>query len=106
MGARAQRQPVRGCRNDSRGDGDPMCNLATLTRIILVILTVSFTGWARAAYPEKPIWWIVPYAVGGSADVVSRILANRLSDRFNQRILVDNKPGATGAIGAQFVAHA
>ncbi|HZP89350.1 MAG TPA: tripartite tricarboxylate transporter substrate binding protein [Burkholderiales bacterium] len=78
-----------------------------LNRIILVILAMaSFTGTARAAYPEKPIWWIVPYAVGGSADVVSRILANRISERFNQRILVDNKPGATGAVGAQFVAHA
>ena len=68
--------------------------------------TLLFGGTARATYPEKPIWWIVPYPVGGSADVVSRILAKRLSERSRQNILIDNKPGATGAVGAGFVARA
>ena len=91
----------------SRGDADNMWNRKRLVSMFLVLITMApFGGAARAAYPEKPIWWIVPYAVGGSADVVSRILANRISERFNQRIVVDNKPGATGAIGSAFVARA
>jgi tripartite-type tricarboxylate transporter receptor subunit TctC len=64
------------------------------------------SGASSGAYPEKQIWWIVPYAPGGSADVTSRILVTRLSQRLNQNILIDNKSGATGSIGATFVARA
>ena len=78
-----------------------------LTRILFVVMSAILVGGtARAAYPEKPILWIVSYPVGGSADVNSRIVANRLSERLNQRVVVDNKPGATGALGAQFVGRA
>ena len=54
----------------------------------------------------NPIWWVVPYAVGGSSDVVSRLITTRLGERLNQRILIDNKPGAGAAIGQEFVARA
>lgn len=71
-----------------------------------VTATLSGVAPATAAYPEKPIIWVVPYAPGGSADVVSRILAKRVSERLHQPVVVDNKPGATGAVGAEFVARA
>jgi tripartite-type tricarboxylate transporter receptor subunit TctC len=61
---------------------------------------------AWSAYPEKPIWWVVPYSPGGSADVISRIITVRIGERLNQRILIENKPGAGGSIGAEFVARA
>lgn len=61
---------------------------------------------ARAAYPEKPVWFVVPYSVGGSADVTGRVLAKRLSERLGQQVLVDNKPGAGASIGQEYVAKA
>ena len=84
--------------------------MSSCTRVISAILAATvmaiLSGASSAAYPEKQIWWIVPYAPGGSADVTSRILVTRLSQRLNQTILVDNKSGATGSIGATFVARA
>jgi len=59
-----------------------------------------------ATYPEKPIRLIVPFAPGGSVDLVGRILAQRLSERLGQQVIVDNKPGAGGTLGADVVAKA
>jgi len=61
---------------------------------------------ALAAYPEKPIRWIVPAAAGGGADAAVRIVANELGRRLGQSIVVDNRPGASGAIGLEAVAKA
>ena len=74
--------------------------------LVAAIAVAIVSAGSNAAYPEKQIWWIVPYAPGGSADVTSRILVTRLSQRLNQTILVDNKAGATGSIGATFGARA
>ena len=59
-----------------------------------------------AAYPDKPIRLIVPFAPGGSVDLIGRILAQRLSEKLGQQVLVDNKPGAGGTLGADVVAKA
>lgn len=56
-------------------------------------------------YPAKPITMIVPFAPGGPTDVVSRIVAEGYSDKLGQRILVDNRAGAGGAIGLEAVAR-
>ena len=76
------------------------------TVLLAGIAMAILSGPSSGAYPEKQIWWIVPYAPGGSADVTSRILVARLSQRLGQTILVDNKSGATGSIGATFIAKA
>lgn len=73
---------------------------------MVAALAAAWAGAAHAAYPEKNIWWVVPYSPGGSADVVSRMLATRIGDRLKQRILVDNKPGAGGSIGTELVTRA
>lgn len=68
--------------------------------------TMLFTAGASAAYPERPITIVVPYAPGGAADALARILGNELSDRLNTSIVVENRPGASGTIGVSAVARA
>ena len=57
-------------------------------------------------YPNKPITYIVPFTPGGTTDLIGRTLAEKLSQALHQPVVVDNKPGAAGAIGAAFVAKA
>ena len=54
---------------------------------------------AWAAYPDKPIKIIVPWAAGGSTDAITRVLAQRLSEDLKQPVVVDNKPGGAGHVG-------
>ena len=62
---------------------------------------------AAAEWPaQKPISYVVPFTVGGSTDVVGRVLAQKLGDRLHQNVIVENKPGAAGGIGATYVAKA
>lgn len=58
------------------------------------------------AYPNKPITLVVPFAAGSGTDAVARTVAQKLSERLKQPVLVDNKAGASAQIGAQFVAAA
>jgi tripartite-type tricarboxylate transporter receptor subunit TctC len=57
-------------------------------------------------WPQKPVRLVVPFAAGGTADVIGRILAQHLSDAFATQFVVENRPGAAGAIGTEAVAHA
>ena len=59
-----------------------------------------------AAWPSKPVTYIVPFTPGGSTDVIGRALTQKLSERLGQPFVVDNKPGAAGAVGAGIVAKA
>ena len=70
------------------------------------LLLASATAIAQAAYPNKPIRLVVGFAPGGSTDIVGRIVAQRLSERLGQNVIVDNKAGAGGTIGADIVAKA
>lgn len=64
------------------------------------IITLGALGTAHAAYPEKPIRVIVPFAPGGSTDIVTRIVAAKMGEILGQTMVVENKGGAGGAIGA------
>ncbi|HEY3047656.1 MAG TPA: tripartite tricarboxylate transporter substrate binding protein [Polaromonas sp.] len=59
---------------------------------------------ATPGWPVKPITYVVPFTPGGSTDVIGRTLAQKLAESLGQPVIVDNKPGAAGAVGAAFVA--
>jgi len=58
------------------------------------------------AYPSKPVRFVVPYPPGGPLDAIARALADKMKDGLGQPVIIDNKPGAGGNIGADFVAKA
>jgi tripartite-type tricarboxylate transporter receptor subunit TctC len=65
-----------------------------------------WAGAANAAYPDKPIILIVPFAPGGANDAVARIVANELTKSLRQSVVIDNRPGAGGMVGTEMVANA
>lgn len=73
---------------------------------VFVALT-AFAPLSHAqTWPSRPVRIIVPWAAGGITDVLARLIATKLSGRFGQQFIVENKPGAAGNIGASFVATA
>ena len=62
-------------------------------------------GYAQN-YPTKPIRMIVPFAPGGTTDVIARIIGQKLSDNLGQQVVIDNRPGANGNIGTEMAAKA
>jgi len=72
-----------------------------------IVAILPLCGHAQSiSYPERPVRIVVPYAVGGYADTFARLVAAALSNSFGQPVIVDNKPGANGVIGSEFVAKA
>ena len=72
---------------------------------LLLVAAALFAGAAHAQdYPNRPIRLIVPFSPGGSTDTISRILAGRIGAALGQTMIVENKPGAGGNIGGDFVA--
>lgn len=68
------------------------------------MLGAGFAAPAAAqAWPAKPIRWIAPFPPGGSADAMSRVLGAKLSESLGQQVIVENRAGAGGVIGLDFV---
>lgn len=59
----------------------------------------------KAAYPDRPVHFVVAFAAGGSADLLARLLGPKLTEKWGQPVVVENKAGADGSIGADFIAH-
>jgi tripartite-type tricarboxylate transporter receptor subunit TctC len=68
------------------------------------LATLSSPAWPQAAYPAKPLRVIVPWPPGGGADVLTRMLSPKLSDALAQQVVIDNRGGAAGNIGAELAA--
>lgn len=88
-------------------------NTAALRRRDVLRGATAAMGWAMVAsplfaqsYPSKPIRLVVPSAAGGAPDVICRLLGNELSVALGQPIVIDNKPGAGGALGMSEIARA
>ena len=80
---------------------------ALLALSLLVGLCGAGEGRAQAqAWPDRPVKLIVAFGAGGNNDVIARIVASRLSEVFGQQFVVENRPGASGVPGTEFVARA
>ncbi len=71
----------------------------------LAFATAAF-GQAAKTYPDKPVRVVVGYSPGGLPDTIARLIGQKLSERWGQQFVVENKPGANGILGAEFVAKA
>src|SRR5882672_9144886 len=79
--------------------------MASCSKLLSAILSAALASsvWAQT-YPTKPVRMVVPFAPGGGVDVTARILAQRLTERVGQSFIVENRTGASGIIGTEFVA--
>ena len=71
--------------------------------VLALLLLSSFSCWSQS-YPARPVKIVVPFAVGGSADVYGRFLAAKLSDSLGQPVVVENRPGGGAVVGTDAVA--
>ena len=72
--------------------------------LVLALIALPALAQSDAAFPARPIRLVVPFAAGGGNDLLARVISKRLQTAWGQPVLVDNKPGAGGNIGADFVA--
>lgn len=70
-------------------------------RAALALPALLLAGQARAAWPDRPIRLIIPFAAGSGTDLLARLLNEPLSQRLGQRVVIENRPGGNGVIGAE-----
>ena len=79
-----------------------LCTVA----MALVVAASPLVRADDAAWPNKPVRYVVPFSPGGVSDGVARLISQHLSTRLGQPVVIDNKPGVSGIVGTQAVAHA
>jgi len=86
-----------------------MFRIKSLTLFVIFlfpVISLSFNAQSAVTYPTRPIRLIVPWTPGGPVDTLSRIVGQRLFEKWGQAVIVDNRPGAGAVIGTNLVAHA
>ena len=81
----------------------------TIRILLVAALVVAPSAHAQKGgteYPTKPVRWIVPFTPGASNDIIARLMGAKIGEAFGQQVVIDNRPGAGGAIGAETVARA
>ncbi|OVZ57273.1 hypothetical protein CDO44_19465 [Pigmentiphaga sp. NML080357] len=100
----SKRLPIR--RTGFQKDG----SMVSIVRAGCFLLATAgmLPGWApaQASYPARPLTLVVPFPAGGPTDLIARVLSTKLSESLGQPVAVENRPGATGNIGAAHVARA
>jgi tripartite-type tricarboxylate transporter receptor subunit TctC len=74
--------------------------------LLMTLAAVHAAVGQSATWPDRPIHLIVPFPAGSSSDIVARIVAQKLGERLGQQLVVENRPGASGNLGTEAVAHA
>jgi tripartite-type tricarboxylate transporter receptor subunit TctC len=80
--------------------------IRTIFSALALLLASTSTGLAATDYPNRPIRLVVPYAPGGTTDVLARIVGQKMTEAWRQQVIVDNRGGANGNIGSDIVAKA
>lgn len=83
-----------------------MRRLVSLCGSAVLMLCISAAANAQDRYPSKPVRFVVPFAVGGATDIMARIMGQKMGEILGQTFVVDNRPGAGGNLGSDFVAKA
>jgi len=83
-----------------------MIRLAVLALVAFAVSTAANAQGMAGNWPDKPVRMIVPFPAGSSTDILSRIVAQKLGVRLGQQVIIDNRSGASGAIGADAIARA
>lgn len=83
-----------------------IAGIKTICLVALSLVIVSPSVTQAQNYPNRPIRMVVPFSPGGAADTPGRMLMHKLSEALGQQVIVDNRPGAGGTIGAETVARA
>ena len=66
---------------------------------LVVTPALTSTAASAQAFPSKPVKLVVPYPAGGFPDTVARVMAKALTEKWNQQVVIDNRPGGNGAVG-------
>jgi tripartite-type tricarboxylate transporter receptor subunit TctC len=80
--------------------------LAAESAVFAALMVCTVSGVLAQSYPSRPIRFIVPFPPGGGTDIYARIIAPKLSEALRQQVVVDNRSGAAGALGAELAAKA
>lgn len=83
----------------------PSFRSAAAAAVAATFLMAATAAHADDTWPQKPVRWIIGFAAGGSADTLTRIAADQLAEKLGQSVVVENRPGASGAIALQHVAQ-
>jgi tripartite-type tricarboxylate transporter receptor subunit TctC len=75
---------------------------SVVARIFALLLALDMSAAAQT-YPDRPVRIVVPFAAGGITDILARALAQQLTDRWGQQVIVENRPGGNSLIGAEYV---
>lgn len=84
----------------------PVHRLRGFLLMLGALMAATAAEAAEPTFPSKPIHWVIPFAAGGSTDVIARLVGQKMAEAWGQPVIIDNRAGGTGVVGSELVAHA